>query len=71
MKPRELTEKEINELKKQFPINKQELERLKENKRERLKNKLEMIVIVFGIAMAIGAIYLFYLVWNYRFIGVW
>ena len=41
-----------------------------QGRRERLKNKLEMIVIVFGIAMAIGAIYLFYLVWNYKFIGV-
>lgn len=71
MKPRELTKKEKEELQKQFPINKQELERLKENKKERIKCKLEMIVIVFGIAMAIGAIYLFYLVWNYKFIGVW
>lgn len=71
MKPRELTEKEIKKLQKQFPINKQELERLKENKRERLKNKLEILAIIFWLVVLAGVLYLFYLVWNYRFIGVW
>ena len=71
IEPIKLTKKEIKKLQKQFPINKQELERLKENKRERLKNKLEMLVIVFGLVILAGALYLFYLVWNYRFIGVW
>lgn len=71
MKPRELTEKEIKKLQKQFPLTKQELERLKENKRERLKNKLEILAIVFWLAILVGVLYLFYLVWNYRFIGVW
>lgn len=66
MKPRELTEKEIKKLKKQFPINKQELERLKENKRERLKNKLEIIAIVFFLAMALIMVYLFYLTFTYQ-----
>ena len=71
MKPRELTEKEIKKLQKQFPINKQELERLKQMKRERLKNKLEIIAIVFWLVVLVGVLYLFYLVWNYKFIGVW
>ena len=71
MKPRELTEKEIKKLQKQFPLTKQELERLKENKRERLKNKLEILAIVFWVVVLAGVLYLFYLVWNYRFIGVW
>ena len=71
MKPRELTEKEIKKLQKQFPITKQELERLKENKRERLKNKLEILAIIFWLVVLVGVLYLFYLVWNYRFIGVW
>ena len=31
MYPRKLTKKEIEKLQKQFPLNKQELERLKEN----------------------------------------
>lgn len=66
MKPRELTEKEIKKLQEQFPINKQELERLKQNKKERLQNKLEMIVIVFWIVMLVGALYLLYLTLTYQ-----
>lgn len=66
MKPRELTEKEIKKLQKQFPLNKQELERLKENKRERLKNKLEILAIVFLLAMALIMVYLFYLTFTYQ-----
>ena len=71
IEPINLTKKEIKELQEQFPINKQELERLKENRKERLQNKIEMIVIVFFSIVLVGALYLFYLVWNYRFIGVW
>jgi hypothetical protein len=70
MKPRELTEKEIKKLQKQFPLTKKELEKLKQIKKERLKNKLEILAIIFWLAILIGALYLFYLVWNYRFIGV-
>ena len=66
MKPRELTEKEIKKLQKQFPLNKQELERLKENKKERLKNKLEMIVIMFWLAILVGVLYLLYLTLTYQ-----
>ena len=66
MKPRELTEKEIKKLQKQFPINKQELERLKENKKERLKNKLEMIVLLFWIVMLVGVLYYLYLTLTYQ-----
>jgi predicted membrane protein len=66
MKPRELTEKEIKKLQKQFPINKQELERLKENKKERLKNKLEILAIIFLLAMALIMVYLFYLTFTYQ-----
>lgn len=71
IKLKKLTKKEIKELQKQFQINKQEIKRLKGNKKERQKNKIEMIVIVFGMALVIGLLYLFYLVWNYEFIGVW
>ena len=71
MKPRKLTKKEIEELQKRFPINKQELERLKENRKERLQNKLGMIVLLFWIVMLVGVMYLFYFVWNYEFIGMW
>ena len=66
IEPIKLTEKEIKKLQKQFPINKQELERLKENKKERLKNKLEIIAIVFLLAMALIMMYLFYLTLTYQ-----
>ena len=66
MKPKELTEKEIKKLQKQFPINKQELERLKQNKKERLQNKLEMIVLLFWIAMLVGIMYYLYLTLTYQ-----
>ena len=66
MKPRELTEKEIKELQKQFPINKQELDRLKQNKRERLQNKLEIAVMIFWIAMLGLVLYYLYLTLTYQ-----
>lgn len=70
MKPRELTEKEIEELQKQFPINKQELERLKENKKERLKAKIDMLLLVVMLIGLVAVLYVFYLSWNYAFVGV-
>ena len=66
MKPKKLTKKEIKKLQKQFPINKQELERLKQNKKARLQNKIEMIVIVFGIAMILLFLYIAYLMVTYQ-----
>ena len=66
IEPIKLTEKEINKLQKQFPLTKQELERLEEIKRERLKNKLEIIAIVFLLAMALIMVYLFYLTFTYQ-----
>lgn len=69
MEPRKLTKKEIKELQKQFPINKQELERLKGNKKERLKNKLEILAIIFWVAMLVGVLYLLYLTLAYQTIG--
>lgn len=66
MEPRELSKKEIKELQKQFPINKQELDRLKQNKRERLQNKLEIAVMIFWIVMLVGVLYLLYLTLTYQ-----
>jgi signal transduction histidine kinase len=70
MKPRELTEKEIKKLQKQFPMNKQELERLKENKRERIKAKIDMIFLVVMLIGLVAVLYVFYLSWNYAFVGM-
>lgn len=59
MKPKNLTKKVIKELKKQFP-------KLEENRKERLQNKIEIIVIVFGIAMIVLLLYVLYLMVTYQ-----
>lgn len=66
MKPKKLSKEEIKKLQKQFPLNKQELERLKENKRERLQNKLEIAVMIFWIAMLGLVLYYLYLTLTYQ-----
>lgn len=66
MEPRKLSEKEIEELQKQFPINKQELDRLKQNKRERLQNKIEIAVMIFWVVMLELALYYLYLTLTYQ-----
>lgn len=67
--PIKLSKKEIRELKKQFPITKQELEKLEQNKKERLKNKLEILVMVFWSSMLLVVLYLLYLTLTYQTIG--
>lgn len=59
MKPRELTKEEKEELQKQFP-------KIEEYKNQRLQNKLEMIVIMFWLAMLVGSLYLLYLTLTYQ-----
>lgn len=59
MYPRKLNKKEIKELKKQFPA------------LEEKASWLDIAVMIFWIIILVGVLYLFYLVWNYRFIGVW
>lgn len=59
MKPRELTEKEIKELQKQFP-------KIDKNIKARIQNKLEMIVLLFWIAMLVGVMYYLYLTLTYQ-----
>ena len=66
MYPRKLNKKEIEKLQKQFPLNKQELERLKENKKERIKCKFEMMAIVFFSIVLVGVLYLLYLTLTYQ-----
>ena len=69
IEPIKLSKKEIRELKKQFPITKQELEKLEQNKKERLKNKLEILVMVFWSSMLLVVLYLLYLTLTYQTIG--
>ena len=51
-------------------LTKQELERLKENKRERIKAKIDMILLVVMLMGLVAVLYVFYLSWNYAFVGV-
>jgi len=66
MYPRKLNEKEISMLKKEFPLTREEIQRLEINKEERLKNKLKIIVIVFFSIMVIGSLYLLYRTVTYQ-----
>lgn len=59
MKPKKLTKKEIEELQKQFP-------KLEENKKERLRNKVEILIMIFWLVMALIMVYLFYLTFTYQ-----
>lgn len=69
MYPRKLNKKEISKLKKEFPLTREELQKLERNREERIKCKLEMIVIVFLSIVLVGALYLFYLTLTGKTIG--
>ena len=59
MKPKKLSKKEIKELQDQFP-------KIDKNISARIQNKLEMIVLLFWIAMLVGAMYYLYLTLTYQ-----
>jgi hypothetical protein len=59
MEPRELSKKEIEELQKEFP-------KIDKNIKARIQNKLEMIVLLFWIAMLVGVMYYLYLTLTYQ-----
>lgn len=59
MKPKKLTEKEIKELQEQFP-------KIDKNIKARIQNKLEMIVLLFWIAMLVGVMFYLYLTLTYQ-----
>lgn len=63
IKPINLTKKEIKELQNQFPVIGEIIEG---NKKERLKNKIEIIVITFGIAIILLFLYVTYLMITYQ-----
>ena len=69
MKPNKLTKKDKKELKKQFPKRKPTKEEIK-LKQERTKAKVENICIflitMFFLIMTIASIYMFYLMWTYK-----
>lgn len=59
IEPIKLSKKEIKELQKQFP-------KIDKNISARIQNKLEMIVLLFWIAMLVGAMYYLYLTLTYQ-----
>lgn len=59
MKPKKLSDKEIKELQEQFP-------KIDKNIKARIQNKLGMIVLLFWIAMLVGALYYLYLTLTYQ-----
>jgi hypothetical protein len=59
MEPRKLSKKEIKELQKEFP-------KIDKNIKARIQNKLEMIVLLFWIAMLVGVMYYLYLTLTYQ-----
>lgn len=65
MNPRKLSEKDKEELQKQFPV-------IEEKEPTEEKATIwDIAIMIFWIVMLGLVLYLFYLVWNYRFIGVW
>ena len=59
IEPIKLSKEEEKRLQKQFP-------ELEEYKKKRLQNKLEMIVLLFWIAMLVGVMYYLYLTLTYQ-----
>lgn len=50
-------------------MNKEDIQELEKNRKERIKSKLEMMVIVFISIVVIGLLYLFYLTLTGKTIG--
>lgn len=59
IEPNKLTKKEIKELQKQFP-------KVDKNIKERIKNKLDIIVLIFWLIMLGGATLYLYLTLTYQ-----
>lgn len=71
MKPNELTEKEIKELQKKFPkikkrLTKEEIQYRQVKRKARCENICIFLITMFFLIMTIASIYMFYLMWNYK-----
>ena len=76
MKPNELTEKEIKKLQKKFPkikkripkkrLTKEEIQYRQVKRKARCENICIFLITMFFLIMTIASIYMFYLMWNYR-----
>lgn len=76
MKPRELTEKEIKKLQKKFPkikkripkkrLTKEEIQYRQVKRKARCENICIFLITMFFLIMTIASIYMFYLMWTYK-----
>jgi hypothetical protein len=76
MKPNELTEKEIKKLQKKFPqikkripkkrLTKEEIQYRQVKRKARCENICIFLITMFFLIMTIASIYMFYLMWNYK-----
>ena len=69
MKPNKLTKKDKKELKKQFPkrkITKEEIKLKQEKRKARCENICIFLITMFFLIMTITSVYMFYLMWNYK-----
>ena len=71
MKPNELTEKEIKKLQKKFPkikkrLTKEEIQYGQVKRKARCENICIFLITMFFLIMTIASIYMFYLMWTYK-----
>ena len=71
MKPNKLTEKEIKKLQKKFPkikkrLTKEEIQYRQVKRKARCENICYFLITMFFLIMTIASIYMFYLMWNYK-----
>lgn len=76
MKPNELTEKEIKKLQKKFPkikkripkkrLTKEEIQYRQVKRKEKCENICIFLITMFFLIMTIASIYMFYLMWTYK-----
>ena len=71
MKPNELTEKEIKKMQKKFPkikkrLTKEEIQYRQAKRKARCENICIFLITMFFLIMTIASIYMFYLMWTYK-----
>ena len=76
MKPNELTEKEMKKMQKKFPqikkiipkkkLTKEEIQYRQVKRKARCDNICIFLITMFFLIMTIASIYMFYLMWNYK-----
>lgn len=76
MKPNELTEKEIKKMQKKFPqikkripkkrLTKEEIQYRQVKRKARCENICIFLITMFFLIMTIASIYMFYLMWTYK-----